>query len=65
MCHAPSTSDGSCRLLNAPQSHPESSDNPESQLLPLKETSNVIVLARLQELRTMSAVNITLAMLTA
>ncbi len=38
--------------------------DPESLLLPLKETSNVIVLARLQQLRNMSAVNIILAMLT-
>ena len=50
---------------DAPQSNLDSDSfvdvDPDSQLLPLKETSNVIVLARLQELRSMSAVNFFIA----
>jgi hypothetical protein len=38
-------------------------EDPDSQLLPLKSTTNVLVLARLQQLESMSTVNFFLALL--
>ena len=65
MCRPPSPSEGLGRPLNASHAEPDFDLDldPESLLLPLKETSNVIVLARLQELRSMSTANLFLAML--